>query len=279
MSNLQITETYDLFEIYNKDNGLFPSSIENRIETYDPTNNESKIKDTNQTNPFRGFWNDNNFAAGNPNFTQVISGKHFAPDSYAAVDIQEDGTIVCYPPPVDVAGWRAVSFKLLKYAIDPDPIDPRDTLLDPHPEKTRLLQRVSKIYWKTYSQYFPTYQDADGDDTFKPITTDKLEVLSKISNPDKTPIFLKWDEYPSRSKVVLSKDSEPTRHVFSYPRGSNEPVRVYLSFSAQRNYWDEAAEINKSTKLDRDQIDGLLLACSFQITWEQIPESNLKKEA
>lgn len=267
MTNRVISETYDLFEIGVATGETQPTAS---VATYDQTAAATGIKDTDQTNPFRGFWNDNNFSAGNPTFTTTIQGKHFAPNAYDTVRITEDGDIDCYPPPINVAGWKSITFKKLNYSINGG-MNP-DTTANP-------LYNIVGKYQRSQSLALPKliYESAD----FKPEATDPpiLQPGSIQYDPQLCPIFIKWDEYPSRSKVVLSKDSDPIRFVFSYPRASDEPIRLYITTTASITGWNVDKAQRVIGKLKKADLAVLLSSCNFVIEWEQISDADLKKEA
>ena len=107
---MHVSEYYDLFEFNKVNNG----DAETDMNNYNKTKNAAIIS-TDQTNPFVGFWNDDNFNAGNPNNIDTIQGKAFSPLTYNNVYIEDDGTINCIPPTVSVPYWSKIIFRNFDY--------------------------------------------------------------------------------------------------------------------------------------------------------------------
>lgn len=277
MTNRVISETYDLFEIGVPTGENQPPTP--GVASYDATHRSTIQPETfyttdgggidysTQTNPFSGFWNDNNFSAGNPNFTTTIKNKHFAPNAYDTVRITDEGIIECYPPPINVAGWKAITFKKLNYSINGGMTTNK---------LTNPLYNLVEKYQHNQSLALPKWSD-----TFEPEVKNPAVVQpgSIQYDPQLCPIFVKWDEYPSRSKVVLSKDSDPIRFVFSYPRAADEPIRLYITATASITGWNVDKARRVIGKLSKADLGTFLSSCNWVIEWEQVSDASLKQEA
>jgi hypothetical protein len=278
-----VSETYDLFELNKVDNsGTY--EIEGHNDQYVGTgsNVRTSIKDEERTNPFRGFFNGTNFNAENPDFTVAIAGKHFAPHAFNSVNILTDGTIECFPPPIHPVGWKSVTFKCFSY-------------------KMNLLNNSSKFsdyindnfidgIIQTYAYYIEGVKEKEGVSVpahypeFSPFADDEATTpgarinVNQLTKYDKCPLFIKWDEYPSRSKVVMSRKSKCLTYVFGQPWGPDEPIRLSLSLSGSMSGYDEQLKTRFNTKLNQQDIADLLVACSFVIEWEAMSNDESKHE-
>lgn len=279
--NKIVSETYDLFELNKVDNsGTY--AIEGHNDQYiDASTGQALertgIKDENRTNPFRGFFNGTNFNSDNPNFTVAIAGKHFAPQAFNSVNILTDGTIECFPPPIHPVGWKSVTFKCFSYKMN---------LANSSNKFSDYVANFIDGIVQTYAYY----NDAtDGGATFHypqftPLADDDLSVLgarinmNQLTKYDKCPLFIKWDEYPSRSKVVMSRKSKCLTYVFGQPWGPDEPIRLSLSLSGSMSGYDEELKTRFNTKLTQEDIAKLLVACSFVIEWEAMSNDEAKRE-
>lgn len=281
--NKIVSETYDLFELNKNDKGGGTYAIEGHNDQYVDSSTgqpleRTGIKDENRTNPFRGFFNGTNFYAENPDFTVAIAGKHFAPQAFNSVNILTDGTIECFPPPIHPVGWKSVTFKCFSYKF--------------YSMNSSKYSQYMMNFNKLYSSMFPYYANetvirTDGSisaycPNTLPIRTianpGAMEESEAIQDYDKCPLFIKWDEYPSRSKVVMSRKSKCLTYIFGQPWGPDEPIRLSLSLSGSMSGYDEQLKTRFNTKLDQKDIADLLIACSFVIEWEAMSNDESKHE-
>ena len=101
-----------------------------------------------------------------------------------------------------------------------------------------------------------------------------------------SPLFLKYDNYPSRSKVVFSgcdKTRNPDiEHVFGYQHGTMEPIKLNLALSASNPLIANVAAPPAATptyhkynqNLTRAQIEVILNKCYWCVEWIYEPTSN-----
>lgn len=280
--NKIVSETYDLFELNKADKGGGTYAIDGHSDQYiDASTGQALertgIKDEDRTNPFRGFFNGKNFNAENPTFTAAIQGKHFAPQAFNSVNILTDGTIECFPPPIHPVGWKSVTFKCFSYKMN---------LANSSNQFSDYVANYIDGLVQTYAYYNDA---ADGGVTFHypqfvPLADDDLPSLgarinmNQLTKYDKCPLFIKWDEYPSRSKVVMSRKSKCLTYVFGQPWGPDEPIRLSLSLSGSMSGYDEQLKTRFNTKLNQQDIADLLIACSFVIEWEAMSNDESKHE-
>ena len=319
---MHVSEYYDLFEFNKVDVG----SVVSTFNHYDAGQNAA-IVPTNQTNPFAGFWNDNNFSAGNPDNNDIVQGKSFSSLAYNSVYVEDDGTINCMPPTVSVPYWSKIIFRNFDYNfnnladlgkfvmsvsnktngnfeyVDVDnPTEVVDGVTYPIPEfidvvytdddQNKVPEWVAGVvhsyklwglntaaYKKgnplTYPDNFPyAYQDRN----FGTILGAKTKNTATFEtyNYDKTPLFLKFDEYPSQSKVIFSR-CDKTRNPdiefnFNNQHGQSEPVKLYLSLSASKSGYDTTTNRRFNTKLTKAMLKNLLNSCYWCIEWVYVPE-------
>lgn len=280
--NKIVSETYDLFEL-NKvdDSGTY--IIQGHSDQYADKNTgpdvRTGIKDEDRTNAFRGFFNGTDFYAEYPHTPVTIQGKHFAPHAFNSVNILTDGTIECFPPPIHPVGWKSVTFKCFSYKINSF-------------KSTSDFSDYVNFFVNGVESMFPYYTEETGiggtvyypetkpeaDDTAIPPTSGSRTASLRVTKFDKCPLFIKWDEYPSRSKVVMSRKSKCLTYVFGQPWGPDEPIRLSLSLSGSMSGYDEQLKTRFNTKLTQEDIADLLIACSFVIEWEAVSNDESKHE-
>lgn len=280
--NKIVSETYDLFELNKADKGGGSYAIEGHGDQYADKDTgpleRTGIKDEERTNPFRGFFNGTNFKAENPDFTVAIQGKHFAPQAFNSVNILTDGTIECFPPPIHPVGWKSVTFKCFSYKMN--------LLNDSSKFSDYINDNFVDGIIQTYAYY--NEEQALGETNhypeFSPLANDKLSTpgarmnVNQLTKYDKCPLFIKWDEYPSRSKVVMSRKLKCLTYVFGQPWGPDEPIRLSLSLSGSMSGYDEELKTRFNTKLEQKDIADLLVSCSFVIEWEAMSNDESKHE-
>lgn len=320
---MHVSEYYDLFE-FNKSNG---GDVSSGLNHYDADQNAAIIP-TDQTNPFAGFWNDNNFTAGNPNNTDIVQGKSFSSLAYNSVYVEDDGTINCMPPTVSVPYWSKIIFRNFDYNFNNlDNVskfstqfgnktngsftydvteyptqNPEGVVAFPVPEfvnvvynendrahfsewvagtshRYKIWDTITADYKRgdplTYPDNFPnSLRDHD----FKGIVgiNHRIDGTFEMTNFDKMPLFLKFDEYPSQSKVIFSR-CDKTRNPdiefnFNNQHGQSEPVKLYLSLSASKSGYDATTNRRFNTKLTKAELKKLLNSCYWCIEWVYVPE-------
>ena len=291
--NKIVSETYDLFELNKADKGGGTYAIEGHNDQYiDASTGQplerTGIKDEERTNPFRGFFNvtdvinGTNFNTENPTFTVAIQGKHFAPQAFNSVNILTDGTIECFPPPIHPVGWKSVTFKCFSYK------------MNLYNSSSKFSNYINDNYLDGVTQTCAYYRDETKDgvnyhypelvpEAYDPPipetpTPGSRTAQNQLTKYDKCPLFIKWDEYPSRSKVVMSRKSKCLTYVFGQPWGPDEPIRLSLSLSGSMSGYDEKLKTRFNTKLDQQDIADLLIACSFVIEWEAMSNDEAKHE-
>lgn len=276
---IRINEYYDLFDIKNSDNTL--------------TNNDSlptSIADTYKTNPFQGF---NNFeqssdysSVNTTRDTIQITGKNKAPQAVNSLSITDEGDIYCYPPPVLVQQWDKVIFRNFDYTIQPKSDSTYKSLLDDN--YLWHTERDAEIYWyadgstseeraANWAKYITKPPDWHGgyiiggatnlvdpqpDPSFYQIFP-KIKTI--IKDYQQVPLFLKFDNYQSRTKVIFS-GCDKTRNPdiefkFGYPHSAMEPIKLNLSLSASNPLKGFNANLTK------DEIEKLLVKCYWCVEW------------
>ena len=245
---VRISEYYDIFDVRVQ---ISDDAIDSIMDKSLPT----EIRDTGKTNPFSGFSNWPNFNTSNPNNSAVITGQHKAPQAVANIEVDKDGNIWCYPPNVSVPYWNKIIFRNYDYQIQCQQVNKYNPYL------LSFLNDISIVY--------PSYVP-DGNNGYKPKDgVDVALVPASIMNYNEAPLFLKFDEYRSRSKVIFSsvdKTRNPDiEHKFGYHHGSMEPIKLNLSFSCNSPQRDATYEYNYN--LDRDAIERILTKCYWSIEW------------
>lgn len=277
MKQYRITEYYDLFQYSRWDDGGYTNEAA-RFNTYnDVAENEynANIADTNTTNPFRGFSNEPDFAAANPFNSEVISDKKLTASTYNNIHIEDDGTVSCMPPNVSVPYWSKVIFKTFNVIIN------NTSQLD----TIHLRGMFQRLKWLIPETTTTTSGTLTPDSSTPPATytIDSIATTQSVVPPGvrqhetliedmtNTPIFLKFDEYPSFSKVVLSSDNRYKNnevvHTFGYQHSAMEPIKLYLSISASKSGYDEINHTLTNTKINREELERLLSGCYFSIEW------------
>lgn len=290
MSTVRINEYYDVFNVKAQE-----------LKQRDALTADNVIADTNMTNPFRGFWNSTNYATAQQAYDNiVIHEQHFAPREINTLDIDENGDIYCYPPNASVPYWDKVIFRNFDYTVQPHGLTSGSTA-------EAYAQMIDNAYlW--HSEREPTiYWAADGDDSaaraanwakyiVKPtdwhgnyilggpsnnlqqVQPDPSfnEIFSNIKttfkNYDQVPLFLKFDQYTSRSKVIFSS-CDKTRNpdiefIFGYQHGNMTPLKMNLSLTASQPF----KEFNHN--LTKADIQQLLVKCYWCIEWVHYPKMN-----
>ena len=296
--SVRVNEYYDLFDIKTHLNVSTPEANLNNTEDL-----PNDIRSTHQTNTFRGFSNWENFNAANPQNNAVIAAKKKAPQAINALSIDENGDIWCYPPMnVGVPFWNEVVFRNFDYQIQP-----HDIVSTNNEDKTAAAyESLLNASYLSHQTIFPLCGLLKPEYVYFPIpeyTLDnnsppnriKLWGTNNESTPDipdiwkldlsdiygrdepikdysSVPLFLKFDLYPSRSKVIFSscdKTRDPDiRFKFSSEHSTSEPIKLNLSFSASNPITDLSTSTTQYNRnLTRHEINKLLTKCYFCIEW------------
>lgn len=319
---MHVSEYYDLFE-FNKSNG---GDVSSGLNHYEKDQNAAIIP-TNQTNPFAGFWNDNNFTAGNPNNTDIVQGKSFSSLAYNSVYVEDDGTINCMPPTVSVPYWSKIIFRNFDYNFNnldgvskfttqfgnittggfnysntTLPLIVTGEVTSPVPEfvdvvytendqnyfsgwvagtsqRYKLWDTNTADYMRGVGPFYPdNFPSLFKNKDFRGVegTETTIDGAFEMTNFDKMPLFLKFDEYPSQSKVIFSR-CDKTRNPdiefnFNNQHGQSEPVKLYLSLSASKSGYDATTNRRFNTKLTKAELKKLLNSCYWCIEWVYVPE-------
>lgn len=291
----RINEYYDLFDV--------KTYLDSGNLVNDLTNNDSLPKDirsTHKTNPFRGFSNWTNFNSSNPQNTVEIIGEYKAPQAINNIKIDDDGSIWCYPPGnTGTPFWDEIIFRNFDYQIQPHDIDASNN----DDKSSYQYMRLIETYYLPSHDVFPISIDTaqtlqtptpqailDDDSNLVPLwgndtsTTTKIPDIFKhdytgvysIKEPiydySNVPLFLKFDQYTSRSKVIFSS-CDKTRNPditfkFGYEHGNMEPVRLTLSLSASNPLTDITTQTTRYNQpLTKHEINKLLTKCYWCIEW------------
>lgn len=283
--SIRVNEYYDLFDVKTI------SSTTSGALTNLPTN----IIPNNEYNSFRGF---NNFSTSDASSSiqpynannsqyQEIAGKHKSPQATSSIRIDENGDIWCYPPNVSVPYWSRIIFRNFDYNIKSD-IDTNNkyyTLLSSIASNTIFKYEYPMIDCDTGSTLVDTAplpfeywgKDLTSDPTVQPpFKRDFTKVKGLISKNNlfdynKCPLFLRFDEYQSRSKIIFSgvdKTRNPDiEYNFNYHKGQIEPIKLNLSFSANipTHLVDSNNTYNQNLK--EEDIVALIQSCYWCIEW------------
>ena len=304
---IRINEYYDLFDVK-----LTSSSVELKNNDSLPT----AISNTFKTNPFQGFNNfeqsstfssvSNLGSAYNPPPTNTgardliqVTGKQAADGTYSSLKVDEDGSIWCYPPNVSVPCWDRLIFRNFDYTVQPHNITSASTddsvrrlaeLIDdlylfsyecepminselPIPEYTIGIDGKKVKLWgvnKSADANLPSYYKCD--------FTNYVGNYAPIKDYVNVPIFLKFDNYQSKSKVIFSgcdKSRNPDIEFrFGYEHGSNEPIKFNLSLSANNRVNDVAGTSWFNQNLTKNEIEKLMVKCYWCVEWIHEPKTN-----
>lgn len=278
---IRVNEYYDLFDIKTVD-GTTSSAL---------TNVPATIKDTQMTNPFRGFSNWDNFNSANPNNTSPITGQIKSAQAQNSLYVDTDGNIWCYPPNVSVPYWTRIVFRNYDYNFSSSPIGKYATFVDTIASKpfnyeippttnynlSNINVPIPKMLWNqdnstgtidSRTQFMQDYS-SDG--------VEGVTLTGIIYDPTNVPLFLRFDEYPSRSKVIFS-NCDKTRNPdidfrFAYHKGQMEPIKLNLSLSADTPVHDPSNPSNiYNQNLKKEDMSNLLLSCYWCIEWIYEPE-------
>lgn len=246
---IKVNEYYDLFDIKTITTTTPTEPTAGILANL--TNVPTAIKNTHQYNPFRGFWNNNEYEEQQtPDDNIPITGKIKSPQAANSLRIDDNGDIWCYPPNVSVPYWSRVIFRNYDYDFTAYPQGGYASLID---------KKGAKVF---------TYGPDDSG----------VIVPGEIYDYSHIPLFLRFDEYPSRSKVIFSQ-CDKTRNPdidfrFAYQKGQMEPIKLNLSLSANTPIRDPLTPSNTyNNNLRKQDIENLLQTCYWCIEWIYEPDT------
>lgn len=267
---IRVNEYYDLFDIKTITTTTAAEPVAGTLDAL--TNVPATIRDTQRTNPFRGFWNNDQYNVQQKTYDNTpITGQIKSPQAQNSLRIDTNGDIWCYPPNVSVPYWSRIIFRNYDYTIYMKESNPYSDILSTD-------QAVSLVPDMNF--------DLTGG--FKNGTTytfDNAElsrqvgssILGYITHFDNANLFLRFDEYPSRSKVIFSK-CDKTRNPdiefrFAYKKGQMEPIKLNLSLSANVPIRDPSNPGNTyNQNINMDTMKKIIKSCYWCIEWIYEPE-------
>lgn len=281
-SNVHIVEFYDLFNVMNYES----SSRQVRYPTVEQI--PDNIEDTNRTNTFRGFWNSDDYnTVQKPIDLIQIAGQHKSPQETNTLTLNENGDILCFPPNVSVPYWNKIIFKNYDYSLSNWKLNDYGLRAIPYDAAVHVSVGSSPTslpnYWYDKTQSPPKLYNLYGYDNSSeaalPVeyktNTESLKLL--CGETSEFPLFMKFDEYQSRSKCIYSMssryDKTEIEFKFSYHKGSQEPIKLNLAFSANQYVCDKFDSYYYNKNLNKDEISEIVRRCNWSIEWIYEPES------
>lgn len=307
---IRINEYYDLFDVKK-------AALDSSISMINGEELPRGNKDTFKTNPFSGF---NNFeqssayssvqnigSLANQRDLIQITGKIRAPQANNSVYVDEQGSILCYPPPVSVPWWDKVIFRNFDYTFQPHDIDPTEPNDSSANNYKNLIDNIylwhaehdQRVAWaadgststerrEVWENYFVQPENyhvssvecapnnlvlVQPEPSFNSLFP-KLKTV--IKDYSQVPLFLKFDNYQSRSKVIFS-GCDKTRNPdiefkFGYHHGNMEPIKLNLSLSAGNPLVDSSNTYDRfNQNLTQNEINKLLVKCYWCVEWIHEP--------
>ena len=277
-STIRVTEFYDVIDVKNTYTDVTLSELSTTEIPLHTTTVEAnkKVVAPSITNTFSGF---NNFpitdaisSIQNPNALTpqsqytTITGQVKAPQAQSNISISDDGAITCYPPNVSVPYWNRIVFRTFDYEYNPKVLD--DGVIPP------------SYYYNKYTDYLNTFAIRKADAYYDVVQDNVLidglyanQTNPTIFNYDNAPLFVKYDQYQSRSKVVFASTDRNHPHdiefKFGYQHGQMEPIRLTLSPTANNPFRDQDSShnIKYNQHYTRQDIEELLTKCYWSIEW------------
>ena len=267
---VRVNEYYNLFDIYD--------------DVFESMEIPDTIKSSNEYNSFRGF---NNFPItdasssiqpynGSNSQYQEITGKHKSPQANSPLFIVNNGNaaadILCYPPNVSVPYWSRIIFRNFDYTINTSSTNTFSHILT-YTEKIDLstsdLEFDLQGAINTTTEGSPNYSFNNCT-----ISNGNGDFNGTITKWDKANVFLKFDEYPSRSKVIFSS-CDKTRNPdiefnFGYHKGQMEPIKLNLSLSAGipiNNTYASSSSYKYNQSLTYNDLERVFKSCYWCIEW------------
>lgn len=261
----RINEYYDIMNIENDPSHAFqvdslPAAIKNGFDT----------------NPFLGFSNGDLTQS-----TDTIAGKIMSNGINSNISIDDKGNILCYPPNAYVPYWTRIIFRNFDYTIQPQASSAyKDIIGNEYVGQLDFANVMANFEFNLYegsNEKYSTIPQGSTDTSGAFAFNENIDL--KIKSYENVPVFLKFDEYPSRSKVIFSQ-CDKTRNpdisfTFGYPKGSTEPIKLNLSLSANPptyNKLDHSSAMKKyNNNLTLDEISKLFKSCYWSIEWQYDP--------
>lgn len=276
--SIRINEYYDLFDVKQQSDNTVSSDINQLPDT---------IKPNSEYNVFSGFSNWSDFYENNKTLTTPpntytannvieITGKHKSPQANSSIRVDDNGDIWCFPPNVSVPHWSKIIFRNFDYTLEGD-------ITAQNNYATVLYQTMPGLLsTKNLSVDLTGNINDDNDVLYLKFDDDKLTGADKsldfyLYDFKEGNIFLKFDEYPSRSKVIFSK-SDKTRnpdieYEFGYAKGQMEPIKLNIALSANPSVYDETNKYKFNHNLSMSEIKTVLKGCYWCIEWIYVPEN------
>lgn len=270
---IRVNEYYDLFDIKTITTTTAAEPVAGTLDAL--TNVPATIRDTQRTNPFRGFWNNDQYDTQQKAYDNApITGQIKSPQAQNSLRIDTNGDIWCYPPNVSVPYWSRIIFRNYDYSIYVN------EALSPY---INILSTVQPVALDS-DMTFNLTGNLKNDTTY---TFDNAELAQKdgsiiqgtISHYDNANLFLRFDEYPSRSKVIFSK-CDKTRNPdiefrFAYKKGQMEPIKLNLSLSANVPIRDPSNPGNTyNQNIDMATMKKIIKSCYWCIEWIYEPDEH-----
>lgn len=293
-SNVHIVEFYDLFNVMNSIVTVDSKQKQLRTSTNDQI--PDNIEDTNRTNTFRGFWNNNDYnTVQKPIDLIPIAGQHKSPQETNTLTLNENGDILCFPPNVSVPYWNKIIFKNYDYSLSNWKLNDYGLKPIPHDSSIHVSSGSTPVALPNYWFYLgddaatppkapeiiPLYGYDNKNNSLLPteykLDGTKLKLL--CGETSEFPLFMKFDEYQSRSKCIYSMssryDKSEIEFKFGYHKGSQEPIKLNLAFSANQYYCDKnmTTQNHYNKNLNKFEISEIVRRCNWSIEWIYEPES------
>ena len=302
-TSVKVTEYYDVFDV--KTVLTYPDTRAiTAAQNTDVPDTDTSVATA--TNTFRGF---NSFpitdavsSIQNPNAgtnnlkQQYIAMEHVkkAPQAINNISIDDAGNILCYPPNISVPYWDRVVFKHFDYDINP-------ATSYNGPYKGVIESYLNTVHDVTYpevswrvdddvlakdnpdmripipEEYWNTNQSAAA--VPEPFKRDFTGVTGRVHDYNirdfrNVPVFIKYDMYPSRSKVVYSsadkwnQNSSDIVHKFNYHHGQMEPLKLSVTLSASNPATNPNLPAERyNQQLTYTDIQNLFKKCYWSIEW------------
>ena len=306
---VRISEYYDVFDVkVTKSTGVssqltdkgLPTDIQSTKETnpFRGFNNFPLTDPSSSVQAYVPYPNE-------PSQYKTIAGQHKAPQAITNIRVDENGNIWCYPPNVSVPYWNKVIFRNFDYNVNcsEEFLARADAANGDNDSQWNSIKRWAPWFRSQLDTYsvLPIYTDTDtkkwysipkyarsttadaviqlwnkdaSAESVPPIYkqdwTNIIGTNALISDGSKVPLFLKFDEYPSRSKVIFSsvdKTRNPDiEHKFGYHKGQMEPIKLNLGFSSNQYIIDDSGNtFNANLRLE--DILAVLSKCYWSIEW------------
>ena len=288
-SRISVLEYYDLFDIAT-DTTQVPPALTNDLKLDQvPTD----IKVDYVTNPFRGF--SNNAVYPNTAYDNVVvTGKHKAAHAITSIHIEDNGDVLCYPPNVSVPYWSKVVFRCFDYQYTPHKVNGADSALNPILNNYQNVGTYEPAYVfydvGTATNYVVPPEYYGKQDTtaswpapftsadFTGIPANGVQLPIYDGNYSNAPLFLKFDQYQSRTKVIFSGCDKNYAHdvefKFGYQHGQMQPLKMNLSLTCNTPLTDITNPTTKhwNYNLNKDDINKLLVKCYWSVEWIYEPD-------